>query len=182
MKKVFYKLLLTLVILSLALPFILKRPDGQPLLSLADIGQDLSALGDNIKSTVLSSIETVKQIDDSNDVNGEQDQPKTTTLYRWQDARGQWHFSNKPSETGQSFKITPNSSIQSPRQAQPVSNDEDTVTTAKSDQKSTEQNEDLPLPLSTKQAIKTLEDAKNIQKLMDNRSEQLDEALRQAAQ
>lgn len=182
MKKAFYKFLLTLVILSLALPFILKQPNGQPLLSLADISEDISTLGNALKNTVLSSLETVKDIDDSDNTGSEQKQPKTTTLYRWQDAQGQWHFSNKPGETSQPFKITPNSSIQSPRQAQPVSNGEDTVVTAQSDQKSTEQNEDIPLPLSTKQALKTLEDAKNIQKLMDNRTDQLDEAIRQSAQ
>ncbi len=177
--KAFYKLLLILIILSLAIPFYLKGPDGRQLLSLSDIDHDLSTLSSNLKNTVLSSIERIKHIDGSDNTESAQEKSATTTLYRWLDAQGQWHFSNKPNETSEPFKVTPNSSIPVPRQTPPDS--EDTVVTAPSDLQSNGQNKDLPSPFSAKQVIQTLEEAKNIQKLMDNRTEQLDEAIRQAA-
>lgn len=74
--KLFIKLLMFLVVLALAAPFFMKKPDGSPMLTLQSIG---------LKS-VVDKVDAVKH---------EVSAPKTAQVYRWQDEKGVWHYSDQ---------------------------------------------------------------------------------------
>lgn len=74
--KLFIKLLMFLVVLALAAPFFMKKPDGSPMLTLQSIG---------LKS-VVDKVDAVKH---------EVSVPKTAQVYRWQDEKGVWHYSDQ---------------------------------------------------------------------------------------
>lgn len=74
--KLFIKLLMFLVVLALAAPFFMKKPDGSPMLTLQSIG---------LKS-VADKVDAVKH---------EVSVPKTAQVYRWQDEKGVWHYSDQ---------------------------------------------------------------------------------------
>lgn len=76
--KLFIKLLLFIVLLALAAPFFMKKPDGSPMLTLQSLG-----LG-----TVAHKVSEV--LPDSRP-----ELPKTAEVYRWQDEKGIWHYSDK---------------------------------------------------------------------------------------
>lgn len=78
--KLFIKLLMFLVVLALAAPFFMKKPDGSPMLTLQSIG---------LKS-VVDKVDAVKH---------EVSVPKTAQVYRWQDEKGVWHYSDQAQTT-----------------------------------------------------------------------------------
>lgn len=77
----FNKLLLLVLVLALASPFILKKPDGTPFLNI----QDFLKPAADLKNATLKS------------------EPKS--LYRWQDEKGNWQYSDHPPENVQAQSI-----------------------------------------------------------------------------
>ena len=77
------KLVIVLVILAaLIAPMFIKGPDGKPLMSLDDWKVDVPGdVGELLP-----------------DGAAEPAGPETTTVYKWQDENGQWHFSNTPQD------------------------------------------------------------------------------------
>ncbi len=73
----FNKLLLLVLVLALASPFILKKPDGTPFVRLQDF---LDSVPD-VKTPSLST--------------------ESKPLYRWQDEKGNWQYSDHPPENVQ---------------------------------------------------------------------------------
>jgi hypothetical protein len=63
------KIMIVIVILACMGPFFIKGPDGDPLMSLDDL---------------MPATDLVPEA------------PTTTTVYKWQDENGKWHFSNDP--------------------------------------------------------------------------------------
>lgn len=78
--KLFIKLLLLMVVLALAAPFFMKKPDGSPMLTLSALG--LSALGNKVSDSLPAA-------------QSEAVLPKTAEVYRWQDEKGVWHYSDR---------------------------------------------------------------------------------------
>jgi hypothetical protein len=74
--RLFIKLLLFFVVLALAAPFFMKKPDGSPMLTLQSIG--LQSVVDKVAAT-----------------KHELNVPKTAQVYRWQDEHGVWHYSDQ---------------------------------------------------------------------------------------
>ena len=73
--KIFTKLLLLALVAGLAAPFILKGPNGQPLLNY----KDFIPTTDSVINSVT---------------------PKTETkLYKWKDAKGHWQFGDTPPDS-----------------------------------------------------------------------------------
>ena len=109
---IFIKLLLFLVLLAVALPFVMKDKDGQPLmtaskLEMPDIG--LQGMVDRVSSkdislpdisTISSDIKTVL--------------PNKTKIYSWRDKEGNMHFTNVPPENGgetDTMQVNPNMNV-----------------------------------------------------------------------
>lgn len=76
--KLFIKLLLFVVVLALAAPFFMKKPDGTPMLTLQSLG--LGAVSNKVSAVLPDSRPEL---------------PKTAEVYRWQDEKGAWHYSDK---------------------------------------------------------------------------------------
>ena len=99
--KLFYKLLLFVLVAAIAAPFVLRDRDGRPLMSIHDLRIPEIALPDTsrLKDVVRVTTDSVKTAsDEAHDTTG------TTThtrIYKWQDEEGGWHFSSSaPGERG----------------------------------------------------------------------------------
>jgi Domain of unknown function (DUF4124) len=101
-----------------------------------------------------------------------------TTVYKWQDASGEWHFSNQPPPAGTSSSVKTYRSDVNITQAPPP------PVAAKPEP--TENAATIPtgpaplLPITDPGRVKQLiEDAQNVQKLVGERQQKLDEQLPQ---
>jgi Domain of unknown function (DUF4124) len=154
------KFCIFILVLGLGAPFILKKPDGTPMMDARQLipdvkswSADISAWWHKMKRQAPSSI-----------AGGDGEE---TTVYRWQAADGSWQFSDTPPVQGQSEKIQvdPNANLiqglpEAPEPQEP-------------EEESSGLNLPVPMTISPAKVKKLKEDAENIQKLMDDRAEQL---------
>ena len=167
----FYKFLISLMLCAIISLFFISKPNGQKLLNSTVILQDVVRAFEQIKIDI-----TGLEFGLFSDTN---DNPKSVTLYRWQDSQGQWHFTDKENSPPNSnenaqanaITITANSSIAVKKTAHT-----ETVETDNKQPQAPATESLSAHPLSN--AFNTLEDAKSIQTLMDNHGEQLDNAIR----
>lgn len=100
--KIFIKLMILALVLSYASLFILKKPDGTPIKTLdslvpsfefsgasEDIGEAITSLTGLFNASELP--ETAVQTESSQDI-----QSREKILYRWQDERGVWNYTDIP--------------------------------------------------------------------------------------
>ncbi|SFD15959.1 DUF4124 domain-containing protein [Pseudoalteromonas denitrificans] len=165
MKKCVYLLVLVLVLSIVAL-FVLKRPDGQTWLTIDTVKPDLVSVGnevDKVKQNFIKNIKTTFNTDSQEKVE----------IYRWQDDKGVWHFSDKASAATKSEQVwlDPKDITVLPA-IKPVKAQ---VTEKQVEEKKTE----LPSPMtiSPNKALKLMTDAKNIQQLVDQREKKVSENL-----
>ncbi len=81
----FYKLIILGLLLALAAPFIMKKPDGTPFMTWQQL------MPDNVKSAI----------------------KKDTQLYRWKDDKGHWQYTDTPPGNNQAEKIAVKTTINS---------------------------------------------------------------------
>ncbi|HEB93020.1 MAG TPA: DUF4124 domain-containing protein [Gammaproteobacteria bacterium] len=98
----------------------------------------------------------------------------TTTVYKWQDADGEWHFSNTPPAQGiasqvQTYRADTNV-IQAPQQQQKPA-------AAENNAPPTEPDPGIPGLPSPAKAKKLLDDARAVQDLNDNRMDMLNRQI-----
>jgi hypothetical protein len=107
--KLFVKLMMFLVVLALAGPFIMRGPDGRPLMTLKDLKLPDFSLPSSAPET-LSGQEQQAWISWSKDENApkqakvyvidptnqEPIAARAGVFYRWKDSSGSWQFSNVP--------------------------------------------------------------------------------------
>jgi len=169
--KLFTKLLLFILILGLAAPFILKRPDGKPWMNISQFMPDMQAIGWRIKGLWHDTVRETEKI-----TSGTEEPSSPTAIYRWQDEHGAWQFSDSPNPNGKSEQIwiDPNDNV-----LQMPSNT--TSTPQNSEKKATDAAQEgrlsIPLPTSVppSQISNLIEEAKQVQELMDKRTEALQE-------
>ncbi len=99
-----------------------------------------------------------------------------TTVYKWQDDSGKWHFSNQPPPAGVDSSVKTYRSDINITQAPPLPSPVESAP-EKPDKKTT----DIPqtasplLPITDPERVKQLiDDAKNVQNLVNNRQKLLD--------
>lgn len=197
--KLFVKFMIFLVVLALAGPFIMRGPDGQPLMTLRDLDMPDFSLPSSLpgsESESLSGQEQEAWISWSKDAQSTK-QPKvyvidptnqepvaarTGVFYRWKDSKGNWQFSNVPNPNTPNIVVEtdPNANI-----LQSLSTDKIdaalgrvkepmALNTAKTDEIAN----DLPaIPLPTTIPItevpELINQAKAVQDLMNQRTEML---------
>jgi len=160
-----------IVVLACAGPFILKRSDGRPWMTFSDLKApdvavpDISPLTDQVKK--LSSV-------DSNNHSAE-----LTTVYKWQDEDGVWHFSDKASTTSPSEEIKINHTTnmvhmekQDTPKAIPQTQSNENVANNEVKLLDTEASPYEQLP-------NLIDQAKNVEKLLDKRQKQQEQILKQ---
>ncbi len=79
----FYKLIILGLIGALAAPFIIKKPDGTPMMTLKQFMPDVSSSITNLKNASKGD----------------------TQLYRWKDDKGHWQYSDTPKDSGDAEKF-----------------------------------------------------------------------------
>ena len=102
--KLFVKLMLFIVVAALAAPFILKGPDGRPLMSLDMLKAPDVKLPDFSKAADAVSASLNKA--------GEEPS-KAVAVYKWQDENGSWHFSDnvEQGQSAQKLNVDPNANL-----------------------------------------------------------------------
>lgn len=146
----FNKLLLLILVLALASPFILKKPDGTPFVRLQDF---LDSVPD-VKTPTVSSA------------------PKS--LYRWQDEKGNWQYSDHPPENINAEPIQVEDKITSMKTIELPEGYRDSEITKRFDPLD---GSGSSLPLSTAPIEKVpemLDQIENFQKELDDRKQQID--------
>lgn len=102
--KIFVKLMLFIVVAAVAAPFIIKGPNGRPLMTLDRLHTpqvdlpDFSRAADAVKAG----------LDHMGD-----DSDKVKAVFKWQDEKGVWHFSDKVErgQTAQKLSVDPTANL-----------------------------------------------------------------------
>lgn len=138
---------IALLITALAVPFFIDNKDGEPMLSLPS--------SDSLKPGGFSS-------------------STKTTVYKWQDAQGNWHYGDAAPEQQQgvaTLKINSNTNLIQGFKPTEASNPKSSATSpAPAAAKMTDSNKDI---LSFERATNVMKDAKLAAKAMEQRNEQL---------
>lgn len=171
--KLFIKIMLVIVILAVSALFIIKKPDGTPWLKVDDFTSSTSSF-EKITEQIKNSWSDVAK--NTSELVQEKTATKKSAVYRWKSSDGKWHMSDTPPADDTPVEIVyikPNGNVidLSPNDSQ-----------ATSDSKASTQVNSapiIPFPMTTspQQAKTLIEDAKNIQSLLDKRAEKLQAAV-----
>ncbi len=166
--KIFLKLLMALVVLAVIAPFYLKNQQGVPLMSFNDIKMpNLStpAIPESMKSAV-SGISS--KIPSSNMI-GSAPEKNEIKVHKWRDRDGVWHFSNiDESRTGSNSTVIlldPGKNTFTPTPAKQSQQ----ATTSMKTSGIENVTPNILLPLTHGKA--TMDQAKQVQKLLEQRSQ-----------
>lgn len=140
----------SILLTALAVPFFIDNKDGEPMLSLPN--------SDSLKPEGFSS-------------------GTKTTVYKWQDAQGNWHYGDAPPEQQQgvaTLEINSNTNLiqglKPPKASSTASSPSSATSPAPAAAKMTDSNKDI---LSFERATNVMKDAKLAAKAMEQRNEQL---------
>lgn len=159
--KLFVRLMLLVLVLALAGPFFIKGPDGEPMLTMSDVKRTAARTGDSFKA------QWRRMKGDVGRAAGNENAGKVK-MYRWQDAQGQWHFSNEAPDgvTVEEIYVDPDASRMDPV---PV-----TRRSSRSERSSTEVAPGFVSPLRAKEVI---DEATGVRDEMEARNEQIKRRL-----
>jgi hypothetical protein len=155
--KLIIKFFSFLLVLGLAGLFVIKKPDGTPWLSLDDFIPNISV--GSVKDSLPGS--------------------STVDVYRWKDAEGNWQYSDTPPANLQTEQLTINT--EGNKDIAPLPPE---ITVAESKPKSgkallIKDSSVSPTTVPVDQIPKLINDAENIQKLMNDRQKQLEAISKQ---
>lgn len=165
--RLFLTLLILLLVVALAAPYVLKRPDGKPWMDASELSPDIQVNG-SYESAKLELYRWWHGI--RRDFLGATGSGKTRA-YRWQDAQGTWHLSDKPNPRGQEEEVwvDPNINLMDPPPPRQRAN-----SSAENTTQDGVNSVPLPMTVSPGQATKLMQDAQKIQGLVDQRYQQLE--------
>ena len=152
MKKLYYRALLTIVVLACVMPFVMKGTDGRPLLQLSEL---------KMPNLAVPGKESIDHLTDTFEQAGPARQPDKVTVYRWKDDQGIWHFSNteNPGGKGETVQVSldrtaaPTTANGAAPQSRPASRAEELL--------------EEPLPIL--HAGEVLEQARNVETVLQQR-------------
>ncbi|ODS23021.1 hypothetical protein AB835_11055 [Candidatus Endobugula sertula] len=154
-----------ILVLGIAGLFVLKKPDGTPWLSVNEFIPDTSI----ISSKAASMVNTLKDT-----TNPSTKEAASEEIYRWQDQKGHWVYSDMPptDQNAEVIHVTGSLNKDLAEKTTPT-NTRSESTTATAESISTSIG---PTSLSPEKISGLLEETKKIQQLMNNRQSQLDNA------
>ncbi|WP_299981468.1 hypothetical protein [uncultured Pseudoteredinibacter sp.] len=164
--RLFLTLIALIIVVALAAPFVLKRPDGLPWMDASELSPEIEVNGsyENAKLELYRWWHGLRR-----DLLGDTQSGKTKA-YRWQDSAGNWHLSDSPNPAGaaEELWVDPNANLM---QSVPVPEPtEEAENTTQADAKAVP----LPMTVSPGQAQKLMQDAQQIQELVDKRYQEID--------
>lgn len=167
--RLFWKFLLLVLAAALAGPFFIKGPDGDPLLTGSDIKQSFQKAASSAKRK-FRSVSTDTQRALGNDDAGK------TTVHKWQDANGQWHYSDEAPEGAESETLVVDPDV-NVMDAVPVNKTGQTIDNTPAETDSTEISQPL-IPLPTPGRVKeSLQKTRDAKQQVEDRNQAQKEAL-----
>ncbi|WP_209327500.1 DUF4124 domain-containing protein [Pseudoalteromonas sp. PA2MD11] len=176
MIKRFCYLAVMLLLTSVALLFYIKKPDGKPYLELSmferysdKVSGDVSDFASQSADTLTSQAKKLtEKLSLSKDANS------SVVVYKWQDEHGQWHYADTPhpNYVNTEVSLDPNEITVLP--AETFQADENQSATVKADE--------APSALGVydpKNVQKMMQDAEQVKQLMDQRTKQLEQQLKE---
>ena len=168
--KLFAKLMIAVLFIGMMLPFtILKGPDGKTLMSLSDIAlPDFSMPKMPNFSKAFKGSEPIPG-DDSNLAGKD-------VFYQWYDAEGNLQFTSEPPAQGIEYTVKgfdPDTNVIQAIKAPPEQDE------AETDEQKSAKADDFGNPYSGDSIKKLLDDAKNVEKLLNQRLKDQESALNQ---
>ena len=176
--RLFVKLMMAVLVVAFAGLFFVRDPAGRPVLTVSAITRGVSSavrhIGDGVAG-VVDSVRGSATADTTGVAAGAGDGPGVS-VYRWQDADGIWHYSDQPppaGATGERVEVDPDRNVVSgfgsasaPSAASSPAGEVEIPAVIPG----------IPSPQAVKQL---LEDAREVQEVLDERARAIDEAARQ---
>jgi hypothetical protein len=144
-----------LVAIAFVGPMLMKKPDGTPFIKSPLDWFSQSSTGFH---------------------NNESSSSTTQSFYKWQDDDGMWHYSDKPPAGKNIETVSVNTNTNLIQGLRVVKKNEQPLIEKKSQLKVENAPMALPMTVPIEKISKILEDANNIQQLMDNRNKQIEQA------
>jgi len=145
-------IMLVLVAIAFAGPMLMKKPDGTPFMEAPWKSNNSSQGG--------ASINTQQ------------------SFYKWQDEDGTWHYSDQP-QVGKNIEtVTVNTNTNLIQGLRMEEKKEEVVVEKKPEAKTETPAIPLPMTVPLEKVSKMLDDANNMQQVMDNRNKQIEQATR----
>jgi hypothetical protein len=148
-------IMLVLVAIAFAGPMLIKKTDGTP---FWESPLDLLSMDSKESGTVSSSINS------------------NQSFYKWQEEDGTWHYSDQPQEGKSIETVTVNTNVNLIQGLRVEK--EDKIEGAKKKEDTQKESSPISLPMTVpfEKVSKMLEDANNLQQVMDNRKKTIDNA------
>jgi hypothetical protein len=167
------KLFCFVLVAGLAGLFVLKKPDGSPWLSVDAFMSDTQTIGSNMRDLM----NKVKNTTANSEENTSNNNNRNKSIYRWKDVKGQWQFSDIPPTDQVAETILVSGNLNKDIAEKYTPPEEKTVETNNNEDDQSQNANIMPTTLSPEKISKLINDTKNIQKLMDDRSTQLNKQL-----
>jgi hypothetical protein len=146
-----------LVAIAFAGPMLMKKPDGTPFMESPLDLFSTSTTGSQNNDTSTSA---------------------SHSFYKWQDEDGTWHYSDQPKEGQKVETVTVNTNTNLIQGLRIEKKKELVVEEKKTEPKAETSNLPLPMTVPMEKVSKMLDDANNMQQVMDNRTKQIEQATR----
>ncbi|BBN80123.1 hypothetical protein PA25_01080 [Pseudoalteromonas sp. A25] len=168
--KYFSYLMIMVMLVGVGSLFILKKPDGTPWLSFGDVTWQAQQKASTLLNEAKSNFNQV--VNESN-VDSSNSSSNSGAIYKWQDANGNWVYSDTPNTQGNSQTHT----LDASRITVMAAEDTSILKELAAQKAQIDTQLSNPSALNPNDVKKLMQDAKNIQKLMDERTQRLDQAI-----
>ena len=171
--KHFVYLIMCLLMLSFVSLFVLKSPKGKPWLSVSDF-YDHNVFAQkftNFKNSILDNTDSLLNDSKSLISDSLNSESQDAPIYKWQDEKGTWHYSDKPQENSEAWIKPENLTVIpaiKPLSQKDTHSIKDTKTLKPIDKSD----------IKTNKVTELMNDVNNVQQLMDNRTKTIDEQLK----
>ena len=176
--KLFVYLISFVLTLALIGLFVIKKPDGQAWLTIDDLLPEPLLLEQEIESIADKLEVTYENI--SSSLNSHTEKEAEVKVYRWKDNNGNWSYSDKPRASAESEEIfiDPNDVVVLPA-FKASSNDSSMLNSSKvNSSRKDEKTSPLPLTTPPTKVLDLYKDANNVQKLMNERQQNISKAIK----
>ena len=173
--KYFTYLAISVMVIAVISLFYLKKPDGQPWLSGSTISKETQQIKEQMVALSTNTLnQAVKGIHEAGDkVTSSISSDSSTitsssTIYKWQDETGQWHYSDSPNPHGKSIELT-----LSPEDITGIGAEDTSILNLESSTNEMSANTQTPSILNPESIKKLFEDAENIEKKLEKRNKEI---------
>jgi hypothetical protein len=150
-------IMLVLIALAFAGPMLMKKADGTPFLESPLDYFSSDSKGTNSGTSSINS---------------------SQSFYKWQDENGTWHYSDQP-QAGQNIEtVTVNTNTNLIQGLRMEKEEEKEPEEKKEEAKKETSSIPLPMTVPFEKVSEMLDDANNLQQVMDNRNKNIEQAVR----